>query len=462
MNPTDFSQLPLSPAFIKNLKELGYLQMTPIQQHSLPITLAGQDIIAQAKTGSGKTVAFGISLLTKIRQKFFGCQCLILSPTRELASQTAKAVRQLARYQQNIKIITLCGGQPIGPQIRSLEHGAHIIVGTPGRIGDHLHKETLDLSQVSTLVLDEADRMLDMGFIHDITKIIQYVPEQRQTLLFSATYTKSIKEISRSFQRSPEEVIIEGDTKPDIHQQFFLTDKSKKTDKLLQILQDYRPDSSIVFCNTKKTCQDIFDYLNNHGCRALMLHGDLEQKERDQILIQFSNKSASLLIATDVAARGLDINNLSAVINYDLTSNHETYTHRIGRTGRAGKKGIALSLYTESEQYKVDKICRFLDQSIPSEAECILSPRIPTKDRQLPLPPMVTFIIDGGKKQKLRPGDILGALTGKSGIAGNHVGKIDILYFTAYVAINRSVASKALSCLQSNIKGRKFKVRQLA
>ncbi|MCW7554804.1 ATP-dependent RNA helicase DbpA [Endozoicomonas gorgoniicola] len=459
MSQALFSSLPLPPALLTNLKTIGYQEMTAIQQQSLPLALDGKDLIAKAKTGSGKTAAFSIPMLTKIRQRFFGCQALVLCPTRELATQVANEIRRLARYQQNIKVVTLCGGQPIGPQIGSLAHGAHIVVGTPGRIQDHLRKRTLCLEKVSTLVLDEADRMLDMGFIDAIENIIDHTPGHRQTLLFSATYPKGIRQLSDRFQNEPEEVTVESvHSHQHIAQSFYQADHHEKPDVLHKLLAHHQPSSSVIFCNTKQVCKDVGVELYNLGYKPLVLHGDMDQKERDQMLVRFSNQSSNILIATDVAARGLDIDDLACVINYDLSRDPEVHVHRIGRTGRAGKEGLAFSLYTSKEHYKLERIADIL-QSELSESD---PSHLPKPKTEAPKAPMVTLAIDGGRKHKVRPGDILGALTGDAGIAGDQVGKINVFDFVAYVAIKRESARKALSRLeQGKIKGRKFKVRRI-
>ncbi|MGI9276691.1 MAG: ATP-dependent RNA helicase DbpA [Endozoicomonas sp.] len=459
MSESLFSRLPLSQPALDNLESLGYKEMTPIQQQSLPLVLDGKDLIAKAKTGSGKTAAFAIGLLAKINQRNFGCQGLVLCPTRELATQVANEIRRLARYQQNIKVVTLCGGQPIGPQIGSLEHGAHIVVGTPGRIQDHLRKRTLSLEKVHTLVLDEADRMLDMGFFEPIEAIISETPAHRQTLLFSATYPKGIRQLSSSFQKNPEEVTVESVHSSDhIKQHFYLADDLGKAETLRRLLAHYQPASTVIFCNTKQMCKDVGVDLYEHGYKPLVLHGDMDQKERDQMLVRFANQSSTILIATDVAARGLDIDDLAAVINYDLSRDPEVHVHRIGRTGRAGKEGLALSIYTSREEYKLDSLADILKTELPFADHRALK----AAPAEAPKAPMVTLAIDGGRKNKVRPGDILGALTGDAGIPGDQVGKINIFDFVAYVAIKRDSARKALARLEEGkIKGRKFKVRRL-
>ena len=459
MSELSFSTLPLPPSQLENLEGLGYLTMTAIQAEALPLALAGRDLIAQAKTGSGKTAAFGLSLLCKLNPRDFGTQALILCPTRELATQVAVEIRRLARYQQNIKVVTLTGGQSIGPQIGSLEHGAHIVVGTPGRLKDHLRKKTLDLSRVSTLVLDEADRMLEMGFVDDIETIIGETPNDRQTLLFSATYPDDIKSLSARFQNKPEQVSVETlHSDQHIDQQFYICQKKGKLDALLKLLEHFQPESAVVFCNTKAFVRDVCAHLSDRGVAAAALHGDLEQRDRDQVLVQFKQRSCRVLVATDVAARGLDIDDMSAVINYELPRSPEVYVHRIGRTGRAGKEGLALSIFADSERYKLNSIGDYLQRELEFEA----IETLPGSSEPLPPPAFVTLCIAGGRKQKVRPGDILGALTGDAGIDGKAVGKIDVMDYAAYVAIERELAGKALGRLiNGKIKGRKFKVRKL-
>ncbi len=458
MTDTRFSKLSLSPEMLKNLETLGYKTMTPIQAESLPHVLAGKDLIARAKTGSGKTAAFGIGLLSRLNVRKYRVQTLVLCPTRELADQVGKELRRLARFTHNVKILTLCGGMPFGPQIGSLEHGAHIVVGTPGRIQEHVRKGTLKLSDISTLVLDEADRMLDMGFRDSIADLVAETPSSRQTLLFSATYPEDIQDLSREFQKKPVDVSVESHHDDSvIEQKFFLTSRSGRMDALVRLMRHYQPESAVVFCNTKKECQNVADALSDEGIHAQAIHGDLEQRDRDRVLVQFANKSSSVLVATDVAARGLDIKDLQAVINYEVTRDAEVHVHRIGRTGRAGNKGLALSLYTESEQYKIEDIEACQMRRVDYGSLDTL------KDKWVDMKPkMITLNIDGGRKNKVRPGDILGALTGDAGIPGKHVGKIDIYDFQAYVAIERSAANQALKQLQSGkIKGRQFRVRKL-
>lgn len=460
MSQTDFSSLKLHPALLKNLSSLGYHIMTPIQAQSLPHILNAKDVIAQGKTGSGKTAAFGLGLLEKLDVKRFRVQSLVLCPTRELADQVAKEIRRLARGIHNIKVLTLCGGMPFGPQIGSLEHGAHIIVGTPGRVEEHLRKGTLKLDSLNTFVLDEADRMLDMGFQVALDAIIEYIPQQRQTLLFSATFPDQIQSIAERIMINPVMVQVAAThDSTSIQQHFYKVDNNTpRMTALRLLLLEYRPESTLVFCNTKRETQEVADELISHGYSALALHGDLEQKVRDQTLVRFANKSVSILVATDVAARGLDIDALDAVINYQIGRELDVHIHRIGRTGRAGSKGIACTLYSEKERYKFEALEKHLDQPIdtlPLPASDLLA-------QPAYYPPMVTLQIDGGKKQKVRPGDILGALTGKDGIVGKQVGKIHIFDNCAYVAISQDAAKTALIKLdEGKLKGRSFRVRRI-
>jgi len=451
MNSNNFSTLALSEETLHNLSELGFKEMTEIQAQSLPIILEGKDIIAQAKTGSGKTAAFGLGLLSKLDVKKFKIQSLVLCPTRELADQVAKELRRLARGTHNIKILTLYGGTAFGPQLGSLRHGAHIVVGTPGRVLAHLTKGSLSLESLETLVLDEADRMLDMGFIEEIQNLISHAPSDRQTLLFSATYPDTIMELSSTIQRDAVEVkTISQESVNKITEVFYETED--KSEILTNLLCLHKPETAIVFCNMKIQAQDMAKDLRANGIDALAIHGDLEQYERNDVLVQFSNRSCSVLVATDVAARGIDIKDLDMVVNINFPKDESTYTHRIGRTGRAGASGLAFTIFDgsgaqESEYYR-NETRSFEDANTLEKA----------KDFELK-PANVTLVIEGGKKDKVRAGDILGALTGDAGIQAKFVGKIDIYDRQAYVAIERTMIKQAHQQLKKgNIKGRKFDV----
>ncbi|MFC6633715.1 ATP-dependent RNA helicase DbpA [Microbulbifer taiwanensis] len=456
-HPRDFQSLPLQQPLLTNLQDLGYERLTEIQAAALPAIVAGRDVIGQAKTGSGKTVAFGLGLLHKLQVERFRVQALVLCPTRELADQVARELRKLARAIHNIKILTLCGGMPFGPQIGSLKHGAHIVVGTPGRIEDHLRKGNLDLGEVQTLVLDEADRMLDMGFQAVLDQIVAALPRQRQTLLFSATYPKTIDALAARVLREPVKVeVAAAHSESTIEQSFYLVENNEQRPAALhQLLASHNAASAVVFCNTKRETDEAAQALKRAGFAALALHGDMEQKDRDRTLALFANGSASILVATDVAARGLDIEELPMVVNYHLSRDPEVHVHRIGRTGRAGQKGVALTLVSKKEIYKLERLEELLQQPLRLQE----LPPLP-KGFAPARPVMTTLQIDGGKKQKVRAGDIVGALTGDGGIGATQIGKIQVFDFSTFVAVERPLAKKALGKLATGkVKGRKFRAR---
>jgi len=455
---TAFSTLNVLPAAqLDNLNELGYLTMTPVQAAALPAILEGRDVRVQAKTGSGKTAAFGLGLLQHIDVALFKTQSLVLCPTRELADQVEGELRRLARFLPNTKILTLCGGQPFGAQRDSLQHAPHIIVATPGRLLDHLQKGTVSLDALQTLVMDEADRMLDMGFSDAIDEVIRFAPADRQTLLFSATWPESIAAISGRVQKDPLTIEIDSvDALPAIEQQFFETSQQGKIPLLQKLLSQHKPASCVVFCNTKKDCQAVCDALNAAGQSALSLHGDLEQRDRDQTLVRFANGSARVLVATDVAARGLDIKSLELVVNFELAWDPEVHVHRIGRTARAGNSGLAISFCAPEEAQRANILSEMLQIKLNWMTA-------PANINIVPLAAgMVTLCIDGGKKAKMRPGDILGALTGEVGLDGADIGKIVVHPAHVYVAVRQSVAQKAWKQLQNGkINGKTCRVRLL-
>ena len=426
MTPALFSTLSLAPAQLEALAGLGYSTMTPVQAQSLPAILQRKDVIIQAKTGSGKTAAFGIGLLHHLNPRFFGVQAMVMCPTRELAEQVGEAIRQLASRMRNIKVVMLCGGKPFGPQRDSLEHGAHIVVGTPGRIQDHLQRQTLDLTGVTTFVLDEADRMLDMGFAEVMATITAALPKARQTLLLSATFPDDIKKMSRSIQRQPIEVKVDNVLTHDeavLEQLFFEIQKHERNTALLALFEHYQPGNAMVFCNTKKQCAEVAAFLQEHDIEAAAIHGDLEQRDRDQVLLQFTNNTCPVLVASDVAARGLDIPALAMVVNFELPRDGDTYVHRIGRTGRAGETGQAFSLVTPAEAPRL----RVIEDHLHTNCLCDVLASLNRNPNYQLQGDMATLQFDAGRKQKLRPGDILGALTGDAGLAGEQIGKIKIL-----------------------------------
>jgi ATP-independent RNA helicase DbpA len=446
---TAFSTLPLSPAALANLQQLGYAEMTPIQAASLPVALAGKDLIAQAKTGSGKTAAFALALLAKLNPRWFAVQSLVLCPTRELADQVTVEIRRLARAEENIKVVTVCGGVPVRGQRATLENGAHIVVGTPGRVMDLLERGYLTLEGLNTLVLDEADRMLDMGFFDDIATVVKQAPKERQTLLFSATYPEGIEKLARQFMREPQQIKIAAPKAENtIEQRFYEVDRSNRLDTVGLLLNHFRPVSTIAFCNTRAQCNDLVALLQGQGFSAQVLHGDLEQRERDQVLAQFANRSCSVLVATDVASRGLDIKELEAVINVDITPDPEVHVHRVGRTGRAGESGLALSLASMNEMGSVGKIEQY--QNAPSV--WFKREELTPADKGPLLPPMATLQLLGGRKEKIRPGDVLGALTNTEGgpaYTREQIGKIQVTEFCTFVGVQRALAQAACAKLNA-------------
>ena len=456
-NRAKFSSLGLPLALLSNLDDLGYTEMTLVQAETLPHLIGGSDVLARAKTGSGKTAAFGLGLLAKLDATSFRTQALVLCPTRELADQVAKEVRRLARGVPNIKILTLCGGVPLRPQLASLQHSPHVIVGTPGRVLKHLSKETLELADLRTLVLDEADRMLDMGFAEELDAILEFVPKDRQTLLFSATFPKSIAAVSLRVQRSPVTVDVTPDEQPaHIMQLWCSVTRGDRNRQLMHALRAWGGDLNLVFCNTRADCVAIANYLAAQSIAAVALHGDLDQNERTEVLVRFANRSAAVLIATDVAARGLDVKDLDAVFNYELPKQAEAYVHRIGRTARAGKQGVAVSMVEQQEEWRWQEIEEL--QSGVAAKKC----EIPNAKRSEDFlkPAMTTIEISGGRKNKLRAGDLLGALTADGGISGQSVGSIDLFDTCSYVAVRNAQSSQALRQLANRpIKGRRYRAR---
>ena len=465
MNPAaapcahDFATLALAPPVLANLQRLGYVEMTPVQAATLPLSLAGADVIAQAKTGSGKTAAFALPLLARLDARRFEVQALVLCPTRELADQVTDEVRRLARSQDNLKVLALCGGVPLRDQLASLAHGAHVVVGTPGRVLDHLARASLRLPALQVLVLDEADRMLDMGFAQSISEVLAHCPRERQTLLFSATLSDDVAALAARFMRDPQRVALPAQhAAAAIRQRFYEVTEEERLHAVSLLLEHFRPPSTLAFCNTRAQCADLAQVLRAQGYQALALHGELEQRERDQVLIRFANRSCSVLVATDVASRGLDVERLEAVVNVDIAPDPQTHLHRIGRTGRAEQTGWAFSLASLDEMGSVGRIEQMqgvetewhrLDELVPSGSEPLRAA-------------MVTLQIAGGRKEKIRAGDVLGALTKDAGFAASQIGRIDVNPFATYVAVDRQIARDALARLDGGrIKGKVVKVRAL-
>jgi len=454
---SDFTQWPLRPELLEALAGQGISAPTPIQQASLADILAGRDVLGQAKTGSGKTLAFALGLLSRL-QPTPGVQALVLCPTRELADQVAQAVRRAAARLPNLKVSAFYGGIPLRVHVESLVHEPAVVVGTPGRVLELIETGALKPDALNTLVLDEADRMLDMGFEPAIQAICKTLPARRQTLLFSATFPEAVRALSKGYQREPSEILLDADTRSEhIEQLFFEVPGNRKNDALVQLLGRLQPAQALVFCNTKLDCQSVEQHLAKAGFDVTALHGDLEQRERDEAMVRFQNGSVRVLVATDVAARGLDVAGLELVLSYELAHQADVHVHRVGRTGRAGMAGRALALVASAEIGRVKAI----------EEQMGFSAQWQRIDLgQIALKPLKaewrTLIIDAGRKDKLRPGDILGALTGKQAVAGADVGKIALFDTRAYVGIRRAVADKALQTLrQDKIKGRNFRVRVL-
>ncbi|MDC7220658.1 MAG: ATP-dependent RNA helicase DbpA [Spirochaetales bacterium] len=454
-----FSHINLSQSMLANLDKLAYHTMTPVQEAALPPVLKGKDLLVQAKTGSGKTAAFGIGLLEQLKIESFQLQSLVLCPTRELALQVADELRRLARFKSHIKILTLTGGMNQHKQEQSLTHQPHIVVGTPGRIAKLLKRESLLVDNLTSFVLDEADRMLDMGFIEDIREIMDFLPDHRQNLCFSATFPEEIKALGRDFMNDPREITVDiFHGKEAIEQHFYKVPVEERGRAVVSLLGEYKPSSALIFCNTKDACRRLSEEMTSYGLSNLSLHGDLEQKERNEVLIRFSNGSCPYLVATDVAARGLDIGRMEAVINYNLPFEPETYIHRIGRTGRAGESGQAFSLVKEGEEFRIDRLRELMKRDITPE-------KLDTSqaDSVKPVSPgMVTLKIAAGRKDKISAGHIVGAITGSGEIDGNDLGQIDRLDRASYVAVKKNRADLALRIMrESSIKGRRYKASLL-
>ncbi|CAI8215662.1 MAG: ATP-dependent RNA helicase DbpA [Glaciecola sp. HTCC2999] len=455
---SDFAAQNLRPELLQSVKELGYTNLTDIQAATLPVILKGEDVLAQAKTGSGKTAAFGLGILQSLDPTKTYTHALVLCPTRELADQVAEQLRLLARRMDNVKITTLYGGIPMNGQIATLKHRPHIIVGTPGRVMDHLMKHRVHLKELQQFVLDEADRMLDMGFYDELEVIFQHLPKQRQTLLFSATYPDTIAQISDAVQKTPQRIETQSlHTGTKIEQIAYKVTDEHRDQAVAAVLSHYQAQAAIVFCHTKAQTFALTEYLQQKDIAAVALNGDLEQRERTQVLTRFAHKSALVLVATDVAARGLDIDAVDVVINYTVTEEPDVYVHRIGRTGRADAEGLAVTLVSESEMAGL--------RAIEAHAQVVLKPKgiesVRYHANRIVQPIFVTLSIDGGKRQKLRPGDILGALTKEAGIDGDDIGKINVTNQVSFIAVKlRSVKRAMAQFREGKIKGKKFRVRR--
>lgn len=459
MTVETIKDLDINPAVVKALDAQGIHQLSPIQAQSLPSALQGRDIIGQAQTGSGKTLCFVIPILESIDVNDFNTQALILCPTRELADQVAEQFRQAAKQIGNIKVTTLCGGKPMGPQIQSLKHSPHIIVGTPGRIMDHVEKRRITLKNVCFRVLDEADRMLDMGFEDDLRIIFSPMSSNVQTLLFSATFTEQIERVANQYLRDPVSCKVESqDNKPAITQLGYNVLPHTRIQALKAVLTDYQPKNAIVFCNRKIQVAEVVEALVEEGFSAAGLKGDMEQHERTAVLMQFASDALQVLVATDVAARGLDIDDIACVINYTVSEEPEVHIHRIGRTARAGAKGIAITLVSEDEEHFLRKIEVLQEEDIPLKGAQSLR----FHKNKITQPEFTCLSLSAGKKQKLRPGDLVGALTKDAGIPFEDVGKIAVQNSASFVAVKQRSVKRAMTQFrEGKIKGKRIRAKKL-
>lgn len=521
METVRFEEMGLSEEIQKAVRYMGFEEASPIQAKAIPAMISGIDLIGQAQTGTGKTAAFGIPLLEKVDPKLKKLQAIVLCPTRELAIQVADEIRNLSRYMHGIKVLPIYGGQDIVKQIRSLKSGTQIVIGTPGRVMDHMRRKTMKLDFVHTVVLDEADEMLNMGFREDIEFVLSGVPEERQTVLFSATMPKPIMEITKKFQNNAKVIKVTKKelTVPNIEQYYYDVKPKKKEEVLSRLLDIYSPRLSVVFCNTKKQVDLLVNALLGRGYFAAGLHGDMKQEQRDRVMQGFRTGKTEILVATDVAARGIDVDEVEAVFNYDLPQDDEYYVHRIGRTGRAGREGRAFSFVSGKEVYKLKEIQRYCKtkiyaQKVPSlndvantKMENILDDVervIEQEDLDMMINAieervnnseftamdmaaaflkiccgmtednknteendwefgntgagedgMVRLFINIGKKQRVRPGDILGAIAGESGMDGKLIGTIDMYDKYTFVEVPREYAREVLNAMKNvKIKGK--------
>ncbi len=455
-----FQTLSLRAELLLGIERLGYVEMTDIQALALPDALAGEDVVGHARTGSGKTAAFGLALLQQLDVSDRAPQALVLSPTRELAEQLTGAIRALAVGLQGTRIITVTGGSPSRAQREAMEAGAHVIVGTPGRVLQHLELGRLDPSKIRCLVLDEADRMLDMGFEEQVRAIVDFTPKDRQTLLFSATWPAAMAQLSAGIQREPRvvgaRVLVDEEM---LSQLAILCDWRERDEVLCRLLDGREPTSTLVFCETRQQCREVADLLRDKGASALALHGDLEQRDRDEVLVRMRNHSALILVATNVAARGLDLAELGLVICYELSPQPETHVHRVGRTARAESRGEAVSLVAGARELRrLEAIEAFTGVPI-ARAEGNTSG---TTSLQAWFAPFQTLVILGGRKDRLRAGDIVGALTGGVGLEGTDVGEIVLTDRRAWVAVRTEVAIRAAEGLnKTRIKKKRFRVKRV-
>ncbi len=520
---TRFDELELQAPILRAIAELGFEEMTPIQAQAIPVVLTGKDIVGQAQTGTGKTAAFGLPVLQKIDPKLKAVQAIILCPTRELAIQVSDELHKFSKFMHGVKVLPIYGGQDISRQIRALKAGVQVVIGTPGRVMDHMRRNTVKFDKVRMIALDEADEMLNMGFREDIETILKDMPEDRQTLLFSATMPQPIMDIARTYQKDATlvKVVKKELTVPKIEQYYYEVRPKNKVDVLSRLLDMYAPKRCLIFCNTKRQVDELVSALQGRGFFAEGLHGDLKQQQRDRVMNSFRNGKAEILVATDVAARGIDVDDVEAVFNYDVPQDEEYYVHRIGRTGRAGRNGRAFNLVVGKEVYKLRDIQRYCKTKIklmpiPSvndvtevKAEKILerindtienedlTKMIEIIERKLndsdftaldicaaflkqamgtdsvedatsamgdfgdtgAEQGMVRLFINLGKNQRIRPGDILGAIAGETGMPGKLIGSIDMFDKYTFVEVPREYAADVIQVMkESKIKGKSINI----
>lgn len=519
-----FEELELYPEILRAVTEMGFEEATPIQAKAIPAVMTGQDVIGQAQTGTGKTASFGIPLLMKVNPHIRKTQAIVLCPTRELAIQVANEIRSLAKYMHGIKVLPVYGGQEINKQIRSLKGGAQIIIGTPGRVMDHLRRRTIRCDYVDTIVLDEADEMLNMGFREDIETVLEYIPQEHQVVLFSATMPKAILEITKKYQKDAVTIKVTKKelTVPSIEQYYYDVKRRDKMEVLTRLLDYYDPKRSLVFCNTKKMVDELTAELQGQGYFAEGLHGDMKQAQRDRVMKSFREGKVDILVATDVAARGIDVDDVEAVFNYDLPQDDEYYVHRIGRTGRAGRTGRSFTFIKGKEVYKLKEIERYcktkvLAQPIPSTrdvtavkadkimdrisriieeedltkainlieskinredytamdiAAAFLTEALGILDKEANKQDnydfadtgaeeagMVRLFINVGRKDGIKPGNILGAVAGESGMPGDLVGTIDMFDKYTFVEVPKEYGEVVLKAMKkAKIKGKNINV----
>ncbi|MDR1001555.1 MAG: DEAD/DEAH box helicase [Clostridiales bacterium] len=533
MTPKLFENMGLSREALKAVSDMGFEEATPIQSQCISLIMSGRDVIGQSQTGTGKTAAFGIPLLEKIAPADKHLQAVILCPTRELAIQTSEEFRKLLKYRDNIKVLPIYGGQPIDRQIQALKKGCQVIIGTPGRVMDHMSRRTLKMETVRFVVLDEADEMLDMGFRDDIETILSRISAERQTMLFSATMPGEILDLTKRYQHEPEYVTVihKELTVPSIDQVYFDVKEKVKLDALCRLIDIENPGLALVFCNTKKLVDELVEQLQGRGYFAEGLHGDLKQPQRDLVMKKFRNRTLEILVATDVAARGLDVDDIDIVFNYDIPQDEEYYIHRIGRTGRAGKSGKAYSFVVGKEIYKlrdimrltkakierkklpslgdleetkirafVDKIKDLVDdghltkyinivegmigedysvldiaaalmknnlydadsEEIDLESEPLYEPRFKVhKIYSEESKDVVRLFLTVGKKDKVNPNDIVGAIANETGVPGRIIGQIDIFDEFTFVDVPKGFAKEIITLMKNKkIKGKKINIER--